>query len=68
MAVGLMIVDDLVEENMRHALKGVQDGSFARRWIDEGARGLHELKRLMMECEDLEIEEVGESVRRMSDA
>ena len=68
MAVGLMIVDDLVEENMRHALKGVQDGSFTRRWSDEGARGPRELNRLMTECEALEIEEVGESVRRMSDA
>ncbi|RLI09353.1 ketol-acid reductoisomerase [Candidatus Bathyarchaeota archaeon] len=66
MAVGPLIVDDHVEENMRRALKAVQDGSFAKRWIAEGERGSPELKRLMAECEALEIERVGREVRRMS--
>lgn len=64
--VGPEIVDDHVEENMKRALKAVQDGSFARRWIDEGARGQPELKRLMAECDALEIERVGREIRRMS--
>jgi len=66
MTVGPQIVDDHVEENMRRALDAVQDGSFARRLIEEGARGLPELRRLMAECEALEIEGVGRAVRRMS--
>lgn len=64
--VGPQIVDDHVEENMKRALKAVQDGSFAKRWIDEGARGQPELKRLMAECDALEIERVGREIRRMS--
>lgn len=66
MAVGPLIVDDHVEENMRRALREVQDGSFAKRWIEEGARGLPELRRLMAECEASEIERVGQEIRRMS--
>lgn len=66
MNVGPKIVDDHVEENMRQALKAVQDGTFAKRWIAEGAQGFPELKRLQKECESLEIERVGRQVRRMS--
>ena len=66
MAVGPMIIDDAVEENMRKALKAVQDGSFARQWIDEAETGLQEFDRLMLECESLEIEKVGREIRRMS--
>jgi len=66
MAIGPSIVDDRVEENMRKALKAVQDGSFAKRWIDEYAAGAKEFARLMEECESLEIEKVGKKVRQMS--
>jgi len=66
MKVGPLIVDDHVEQNMRRTLKAVQDGSFARQWIDEANRGMPEFKRLMAECEALEIERVGKQVRIMS--
>lgn len=66
MKVGPLIVDDHVEENMRRALRDIQDGSFARRWVEEAEGGLKELKRLMEECESLEIERVGREIRRMS--
>ncbi|MCW3991192.1 MAG: ketol-acid reductoisomerase [Candidatus Bathyarchaeota archaeon] len=66
MTMGPEIVDDHVEENMRRALRSVQDGSFARRWREEGARGLPELRRLMAECEASEIERVGREIRSMS--
>jgi len=66
MKVGPLIVDDHVEQNMRRTLKAVQDGSFARQWIDEANRGMPEFKRLMAECEALEIERVGKQVRMMS--
>ncbi|HUS79226.1 MAG TPA: ketol-acid reductoisomerase [Patescibacteria group bacterium] len=66
MAIGPMIIDDSVEENMRKALKAVQDGSFARQWIGEAEAGLNEFNRLLQECTDLEIEKVGKSVRQMS--
>lgn len=66
MTVGPLIVDNHVEENMRKALEAVQNGSFADRWIEESRNGFPELRRLMAECEDSEIEKVGRRVRRMS--
>jgi hypothetical protein len=66
MAIGPMIIDDHVEDNMRKALYAIQDGSFARQWIEEAEAGLEEFDRLMLECESLEVEKVGKEVRRMS--
>ncbi len=66
MNIGPKIVDDQVEENMRKALKAVQDGSFAESWIKEAKDGMKNFKRLMKECENLEIEKVGQQVRKMS--
>lgn len=66
LSVGPSIIDDHVEENMRRALRAVRDGSFAERWIDEYEGGCSELRALLEECEDLEIERVGREVRRMA--
>ncbi|TEU11721.1 ketol-acid reductoisomerase [Candidatus Bathyarchaeota archaeon] len=66
MSVGPKIIDDHVEENMRKALKAVQDGSFAKGWVDEFEAGSKEFRRLYEECKNLEIEKVGRKVRRMS--
>ena len=66
MSVGPMIVDDHVEQNMRKALKAVQDGSFARAWIAESRAGAKKFEKLFAECDALEIEKVGRQVRRMS--
>ncbi len=66
MSVGPMIVDDHVEQNMRKALKAVQDGSFAKAWIAESKAGAKKFEKLFAECDALEIEKVGRQVRRMS--
>ncbi len=66
MSVGPKIIDDHVEENMRKALKAVQDGSFAKGWVDEFEAGSKEFWRLYEECKNLEIEKVGRKVRQMS--
>jgi ketol-acid reductoisomerase len=66
LTVGPKIVDDHVEENMRKALKEVQSGKFAQQWIAEYAAGSKEFRRLMDECDALEIERVGKQVRMMS--
>jgi ketol-acid reductoisomerase len=66
MSVGPMIVDDHVEQNMRKALKAVQDGSFAKAWIAESRAGAKKFEKLFAECDALEIEKVGRQVRRMS--
>jgi len=66
MSVGPMIVDDHVEQNMRKALKAVQDGSFAKAWIAESRAGAKKFEKLFAECDALEIEKVGRQVRKMS--
>ena len=66
MTVGPMVVDDSVEENMRKALKAVQDGSFAKAWIAESKSGAKKFDELMAECDALEIEKVGREIRKMS--
>lgn len=66
MKIGPLIVDDHVEDNMRKALKNVQNGNFAKQWIAEYAAGSKEFKFLMNECDSLEIERVGKEIRRMS--
>jgi ketol-acid reductoisomerase len=66
MTVGPMIIDDHVEENMRAALKAIQNGEFAKGWVDEYATGSKEFRRLYEECKNLEIEKVGKKVRQMS--
>jgi ketol-acid reductoisomerase len=66
MSIGPKIVDDNVEENMRKALKAVQNGEFADKWISEYQSGSKEFQRLYNECKNLEVERVGREVRRMS--
>jgi ketol-acid reductoisomerase len=64
--VGPKIVGDEVEENMRKALKAIQDGSFAEEWIAESKAGAKKFEELLAECDALEIEKVGKQVRQMS--
>ena len=66
MSVGTEIIDGHVEDNMREALRKVQDGSFAKSWIEEAKSGMKNFDRLMKECENLEIEKIGKQVRSMS--
>ena len=66
MAIGPKIVDDHVEANMRKALRDVQSGAFAREWMEEYKEGSKNFRRLVEECEALEIEKVGKQVRQMS--
>jgi ketol-acid reductoisomerase len=66
MAIGPLIVDEGVEENMRRALEAIRNGDFARKWIEEYESGSHEFTRLFEECDNLEIEKVGREIRRMS--
>jgi ketol-acid reductoisomerase len=51
---------------MRKALRDVQSGAFAREWMAEYKEGSKNFRRLVEECEALEIEKVGKQVRQMS--
>jgi ketol-acid reductoisomerase len=64
---GPRIVDAHVRENMKQVLKEVQDGTFAKQWIEENKTGQKNYKRLMQEDLDQQIEKVGKELRgRMS--
>ncbi|HET8697083.1 MAG TPA: ketol-acid reductoisomerase [Gammaproteobacteria bacterium] len=64
---GPRIIDEHVRESMRQVLKEVQDGTFAKQWIEENKAGQPNYKRLLQEDLDLGIEKVGKALRgRMS--
>jgi ketol-acid reductoisomerase len=64
---GPRIIDSHVRENMKQVLKEVQDGTFAKQWIEENRTGQKNYKRLMQEDLDQGIEKVGKELRgRMS--
>jgi ketol-acid reductoisomerase len=64
---GPRIIDEHVRENMRTVLKEVQDGTFAKQWIEENRAGQPNYKRLLQEDLDQGIEKVGRELRgRMS--
>jgi ketol-acid reductoisomerase len=64
---GPRIIDAHVRDNMKQVLKEVQDGTFAKQWIEENKNGQKNYKRLMQEDLDQQIEKVGKDLRgRMS--
>lgn len=64
---GPRILDDSVKERMQAVLKDIQDGSFARRWMDEYAQGSGQYHAMLQARRDQEIEKVGRDLReRMS--
>jgi ketol-acid reductoisomerase len=60
---GPRLIDERVRAEMRRILTEIQDGSFARRWIDEGRRGGPEFRRLRAENARARIEAVGAELR-----
>jgi ketol-acid reductoisomerase len=64
---GPRIIDAHVRDNRKQVLKEVQDGTFAKQWIEENKGGQKNYKRLMQEDLDQQIEKVGKDLRgRMS--
>ena len=56
-----------LRDSMKQVLKEIQDGTFAREWIEENKTGQQNYKRLMQEDLDQRIEKVGKALRgRMS--
>ena len=64
---GPRIVDAHVREKMQEVLTDIQDGTFARQWIDENNAGQIEYKRLMSEDLSHQIEKVGADLRSRMD-
>ena len=64
---GPRIIDEHVRDSMRRVLREVQDGTFAKQWVEENKAGQPNYKRLLQEDLDQPIETVGRELRgRMS--
>ena len=62
---GPRVVNDETRRTMRELLARIQDGSFARQWIEENERGRPEFNRARRNDVDHQLEVVGRSLRRM---
>jgi ketol-acid reductoisomerase len=62
---GPRIVSDAVRAEMRQVLDEIQDGRFAREWIDENASGLTRFDELRRKGQEHQIEKVGAELREM---
>jgi ketol-acid reductoisomerase len=64
---GPRVIDAHVREKMQEILDEIQDGTFARKWIDENKAGQPEYKRMMEEDLNHPIEKVGADLRSRMD-
>ena len=62
---GPRVIDPSVKENMKKVLADVQNGSFAKRFIDDQDAGAPEFKSLREKGEKHPIETVGRELRKM---
>ena len=64
---GPRVVDDTTSEKMKLVLKDIQDGTFAKNWVNEYQSGLPEYNALIEKDLTSQIEVVGAALRsRMS--
>jgi ketol-acid reductoisomerase len=64
---GPRVIDDHVRAQMKDILTEIQDGTFAKQWIDENNAGQPEYKRMMQADLDHQIEKVGSDLRSRMD-
>jgi ketol-acid reductoisomerase len=62
---GPRLITDETRAEMRRILEAIQDGSFAREWLDENRNGRPNFDRLRQQDRDHEIERVGAKLRAM---
>ncbi|HEY8448276.1 MAG TPA: ketol-acid reductoisomerase [Thermomicrobiales bacterium] len=62
---GPKIVDDHVKQTMKELLTAIQDGSWAKGWIEENETGRKNFMRLREEHANTLIEQVGKQLREM---
>jgi ketol-acid reductoisomerase len=60
---GPRIIDERVRAEMQRILAEIRDGSFAQRWIAEGAAGGNDFRRMRAEAARAPIEAVGAELR-----
>ncbi len=64
---GPRVVDEHARAKMQDILNEIQDGTFARNWIDENKAGQPEYKRMMNDDLNHQIETVGADLRSRMD-
>jgi len=62
---GPRVITPEVKENMKAVLAEIQDGSFAKRFMDDQANGAKEFKELRKKGEDHPIESTGRELRQL---
>ena len=62
---GPAIVDDHVKQKMKKILAQIQDGSFAREWMEENDKGGARFRKMREADSNLLIEKVGRDLRKM---
>ena len=62
---GRRIIDTHVRENMKALLEDVRNGKFAEKWTSNPARSKAELRHLMDEMDNHQIEKVGKDIRKL---
>ena len=62
---GPRVITPEVKEHMKEVLADIQDGSFAKRFMDDQAAGAPEFKKLRAEGEAHPIEAVGKQIRSL---
>ncbi len=62
---GPRVIDEHVRQTMRQILAEIQDGTFARKWLEENAKGRPWFNQRREEERRHPIEEVGRRLRRM---
>ena len=59
------VIDEHARERMQYHLQRIQDGSFAKEFMDDQAAGAPKFKQLQEEYSNVRIEEVGPKLRAM---
>lgn len=62
---GPRVIDEHVKENMKAVLADIQNGEFARKFIEDQDAGAPEFKRMRAEHEGAPIEKVGSELRKL---
>lgn len=65
LTTGPTIIDGSVKKKMERALKNIQNGKFAKGWIEEDAAGGKNFKALRKAGEQHQIEKVGKRLRNL---
>jgi ketol-acid reductoisomerase len=61
---GKKIITDEAKEGMKETLKQIQDGTFKKEWADENVTDGANLKEMRAEQSQMDIEIVGERLRK----